>query len=162
MEVRDLMTHNPTCCTPDTSLQHVAQLMVECNCGEIPVVDSLQFMRPIGAVTDRDITCRAVAKGLNPLNMTAGDCMTTPCVSVSQDASIEECCQLMEENLIRRLPVVDRSGRCCGIISQADLAKTIDRVAAEVLRHVSQPTVESSHVGASSRRWNSETLRRNS
>lgn len=152
MQARDLMTQNPACCTPDTPLQQVAQLMVQCNCGEIPVVDNLQSLRPVGAITDRDITCRTIAKGLNPLTMTAGECMTTPCVTVTQNASIDDCCRLMEENLIRRLPVVDASGRCCGIISQADLAMTMDRIAAEVLRQVSQPTTEASYVRSSERK----------
>ena len=38
MQVRDIMTHDPACCTPDTDLQAVARMMVEQNCGEIPVV----------------------------------------------------------------------------------------------------------------------------
>jgi CBS domain-containing protein len=154
MQVKELMTRNPACCTPETSLQKVAEMMVECNCGEIPVVDSLTSMRPIGAITDRDITCRTIAKGLNPLHLTAADCMTTPCVTISHDASIDDCCRLMEQNRIRRVPVVDESGRCCGIVSQADLANTMDRVAGEVLRQVSQPTSEPSLVGSQkSRRW---------
>jgi CBS-domain-containing membrane protein len=52
----------------------------------------------------------------------------------------------MEENLIRRLPVIDSRGRCCGIISQADIARSVDNVAAQVLRQVSQPTSEPSVV----------------
>jgi CBS domain-containing protein len=152
MQVKDLMTRNPACCTTNSPLQEVAQMMVDCNCGEIPVVDSLDSMHPIGAITDRDITCRTVAKGLNPLIMTAESCMTRPCVTISADASLDECCKLMEENLIRRIPVVDDNGRCCGIISQADLATTVDRVAAEVLRHVSQPTTEPSMVGSTHHR----------
>ena len=151
MQVKELMTPNPACCTPEMSLRHVASMMVDCNCGEIPVVDSLHSMRPVGAITDRDITCRTVAKGLNPLTMTVAGCMSTPCVTIAADASVDECCRLMEDNLIRRLPVVDSDGRCCGIVSQADLATTVDRVAAEVLRHVSQPTVESSLVGSRDR-----------
>ena len=154
MQVKDLMTSSPACCTPETPLQEVARMMVDCNCGEIPVVDNIDSMRPIGAITDRDITCRTVAKGLNPLDQIADSCMTRPCVTISADASIDECCQLMEENLIRRVPVVDSSGRCCGIVSQADLATAVDRVAAEVLRHVSQPTSEPSLVGsARHRHW---------
>lgn len=149
MQVKDLMTHNPACCTPSTPLQDVARMMVDCNCGEIPVVDDFDSMHPMGAITDRDITCRTVAKGLNPLTMTVESCMTRPCVSISEEASLDECCQLMEENLIRRVPVLDHKGRCCGIISQADLATTVDRVAAEVLRHVSQPTTEPSLVAQS-------------
>jgi CBS domain-containing protein len=114
-------------------------MMVDCDCGEIPVVDSLSTMRPIGAVTDRDITCRAVAQGKNPLTMTAQECMTSPCITIHQDAGIEDCCRLMEEYKIRRVPVVDEWGRCCGIVAQADIAQAVDEVAAEVLKQVSRP-----------------------
>jgi CBS domain-containing protein len=146
MQARELMTKKPACCTPETSLPEVARMMVEHHCGEIPVVDSKESMRPIGVITDRDITCRSIAEGKNPLNMIAGECMSTPCVTISEDASIEDCCRVMEENLIRRVPVVDSKGRCCGIVSQADIAQTMDELAAEVVRQVSQPTEESSFV----------------
>ena len=139
MKADDLMTRNPACCTPDAPLEEVARMMVDCNCGEIPVVDSKQSMQPVGAITDRDIVCRIVAEGKNPLQSKVRDCMTAPCITVSRDASIEECCELMEKNLIRRIPVVDNQGRCCGIISQADLVNRVNEVAAEVLRQVSQP-----------------------
>lgn len=45
----------------------------------------------------------------------------------------------VEENRIRRVPVVDDEGRCCGIVSQADIARRIDELAAEVVRQVSEP-----------------------
>ncbi|HWH71154.1 MAG TPA: CBS domain-containing protein [Candidatus Sulfotelmatobacter sp.] len=122
MKVREIMTKNPACCTPDTSLEKVAQLMCECDCGEIPIVDSNQTMVPIGVVTDRDITCRTIARGRNPLQLTAQTCMSTPAVTVPMDATVEQCCELMERNQIRRIPVVDHNGRCCGMVSQADLA----------------------------------------
>lgn len=139
MQVRELMTSKPACCTPDTPLQEVARMMLRCDCGEIPVVDSRESMRPIGAITDRDITVRAIAEGRNPLDMKASDCMTQPCVTVSENASIVDCLHLLEENQIRRIPVVDARGRCCGIVSQADIARRIDHHAAEVLKQVSQP-----------------------
>jgi CBS domain-containing protein len=138
MTARDLMTSDPECCLPDTNLREVAQMMVEFNCGEIPVVNNGTDKRPIGVVTDRDIVCRAVAKGKNPLDMTARDCMTSPCVTVTENASAEECCSMLEENKIRRLPVVDDCGRCSGIISQADLAIKLRDYAIEVLEEVSQ------------------------
>ncbi len=146
MRARELMTRNPTCCTPDTPLREIARMMVNCNCGEIPVVDSKESMRPIGVVTDRDIVCRMVAEDKNPLQFKAADCMSTPCITISQDASVDECCELMERHMIRRIPVVDDQGRCCGIISQADLANKVNEVAADVLRQVSQPTREPSNV----------------
>jgi len=34
---------------------------------------------------------------------------------------------------------VDDEGRCCGIVSQADIARRMDELAAEVVKQVSQP-----------------------
>src|SRR2546423_515398 len=100
MQVKDLMTSDPSCCTAQDPLPKAAQLMVECDCGEIPVVDDTSSKRPIGVITDRDIACRTVAKGLNPLEMTVGDVMSTPVISVRPDDVIEDCCYLMEQKQI--------------------------------------------------------------
>ena len=89
------MTADPQCCTADTPLNEVAKLMVECDCGEIPVVDGAKL---IGVVTDRDIVCRIVAKGKNPSAMTAQDAMTQPVISVTEDCSLEELLAKMEEH----------------------------------------------------------------
>jgi CBS domain-containing protein len=61
VKVKDVMSYNVTCCSPDARLPEVARAMVECDCGEIPVVDDEEGMRPIGVITDRDIVMRAVA-----------------------------------------------------------------------------------------------------
>jgi CBS domain-containing protein len=147
MKVKDIMTKDPACCMPDTNLQAVARMMIDNDCGCIPVVDNEQSMKPVGVITDRDICCRTVAEGKNPLEMTAGDCMSSPSVTVSQETSIEDCCKLMEENQIRRIPVVDENGRCCGIVAQADIAQHAPKQeTGEVIRQVSQPTVAASRV----------------
>jgi CBS domain-containing protein len=140
MQVKDIMTKNPACCTPDTNLQEVARLMVEYDCGESPVVESKQSMKLVGVITDRDITCRGVAEGKNPLEMTAGDCMSSPCVIVTLEMSVEDCCQVMEENQVRRVPVVDENSACCGIVAQADIARHASKQeTAKVLKGVSLP-----------------------
>lgn len=148
MQVKDVMTSDPACCTPDSTLQRVAEMMVENDCGEIPVVENIASMKPIGVITDRDITCRTVAKGLNPLTMTVSDCMTTPCVTVTPDTSLDDCCRVLEENQIRRVPVVDSEGACCGIVALADIAKSAEkRETAEVVREVSEPSGSASAAG---------------
>jgi CBS domain-containing protein len=148
MQVKEIMTPDPACCTPDTMLQRVAEMMVENDCGEIPVVENIASMKPVGVITDRDITCRTVAKGLNPLVMTAGDCMTSPCVTVTPDMLLDDCCRRMEENQIRRVPVVDEGGACCGIVALADIAKHAGkRDTAEVVKEVSEPSSSASAVG---------------
>jgi CBS domain-containing protein len=97
-------------------------------------------MKPVGVITDRDITCRSVAMGNNPLEMTAGDCMSSPCITVTPEMSVEDCCQVMEENQVRRVPVVDESGACCGIVAQADIAQHASkRETARVVKEISAP-----------------------
>jgi CBS domain-containing protein len=141
MKVKEIMTSSPTCCTADTSLREVAAMFVDHDCGAIPVVDGRETLRPIGIVTDRDIACRAVAKGLNPLELTARDCMSSPSVTVAQDADLDEAIRLMEENKVRRLPVVDAQGRCVGIVAQADIALCADKGdTASVVREISEPS----------------------
>src|SRR5688500_746967 len=68
--VGDLMTPNPTYCTPDANLTEIAQLMVCEDTGIIPVVEDRSTLRLAGVVTDRDIVVRAVAKELDPATTT--------------------------------------------------------------------------------------------
>ena len=139
MKISDIMSSPVAFCTPDTSLRDVAVMMAECQCGEIPVCDDAR--KPIGVVTDRDIVCRILARGDNPLELTAADCMSQPVVRISADATIEKGARLMEQYQVRRLPVVDAKGVCCGIVAQADLAARAPRqLTAEVVAEVSKPT----------------------
>ena len=147
MKVKDIMTTEPACCTPDSTLQQAAQMMIDHDCGEIPVVDNFENYSPVGVVTDRDITCRTVAKGLNPLEMQVADCMTTPPISVGPDDALDKCYRVLEENQIRRVPVVDDGGRCCGIVALADIAERVSKAdSGEVLQQVSAATIQASNV----------------
>jgi len=139
MTVRKLMTPNPACCTMDTTLQEVARMMVQCDCGEIPVVDRPDLRKPIGVVTDRDIVCRAVAEGTSPL-LSAGTVMSSPAVTITEHDDIDEVIRLMETHQIRRVPVVDQNGVICGIVSLADIARLESRKeTGELVREVSTP-----------------------
>jgi len=141
MQVKDMMTPDPACCTIDTPLAEVARMMVDKDCGGIPVVDNNSSKQPVGVVTDRDIVCRTIANGLNPIDLTAADCMSKPIVTVTPDVSLEECCKIMEERLIRRVPVVDDRGACIGMLALADVAlHTGKNVAGQIVKEVSEPT----------------------
>jgi CBS domain-containing protein len=134
---REIMTPAPQCCSGETTLNDVANLMLEADCGEIPITDGSN--RLIGVITDRDIVCRVVAKGKNPASVTAAECMSEPVIVVNPDTSLEDVLAVMEENQIRRVPVVDASGCCCGIISQADVAlSSSENKAGELVREVSK------------------------
>jgi CBS domain-containing protein len=140
MKVSQIMTKNPVCCTPDAKLQEVARTMCGHDIGELPVVEDQETLRPLGVITDRDIVCRSLGQGRNPMDLTARDCMTRTVVSVTPNTSLEDCCRVLEDRRIRRVVVVDEKGRCCGIVSLADIARKCNSaVTSEVVREVSQP-----------------------
>lgn len=147
MQVKDIMSANPACCTPDTTLQQVAQMMVDCDCGVIPVVQDMQDRKLLGLITDRDIVCRTIAKGINPLNEPVGKYMSSPVVVAKPEMSLHDCLESMERYQIRRIIVVDDNGTCLGVLSQADLvSKLPEHETAEILREVSKPSESASQV----------------
>jgi len=138
MQVRKIMTKNPACCTPDSTLQEVAHMMEMYDCGCIPVVESHKTLKPVGTITDRDIAIRTFASGSNPLDMKASDIMTTDLATVTPEASVQECLKIMENKQIRRILVTDKGGRVTGIVAQADLAENAAGQTSHFLREVSE------------------------
>ncbi|HEX6924975.1 MAG TPA: CBS domain-containing protein [Longimicrobiaceae bacterium] len=141
----ELMTENPECVTPETTLTEVARKMRELNVGIIPVVDNLEHRRLQGVITDRDITVRAMAEGKGG-NTTVRECMTTDVETVNKNDPVEEVLQVMEQEQVRRVPVTDREGRLVGIIAQADLAVHFagddfarERRVEETIERISEP-----------------------
>src|ERR1700751_5122943 len=112
---RHVMTPHPAYCRPHTTLDDVAKMMVQSNCGEIPVLDVTN--RPIGVVKDRDIVVRLVARGKNPMAFPAQTCRSESVVPVRGDAPIGAVVLTMAIHQVRRVPVVDEEGCCIGIIS---------------------------------------------
>jgi CBS domain-containing protein len=145
MKARDLMTPNPAQVTASDSLQRVAQLMDEHDCGCIPVVSGADLRAVIGVVTDRDIAIRGVAQGRIP-STPVGEVMTPEPDTCLPDDDIDRVEQLMSDRQVRRVVVVD-GGECVGIISQADLARAAKRQRepspkemVDVLEKISRPT----------------------
>ena len=135
--VNSVMTSNPATCRVDTPVRDIARLMMDNDCGQIPVLDDKDM--PLGVVTDRDIAVRVVARGGDGMS-TAIDAMTTPIKTVLVDSDLQECLRLMEEAQVRRVPVVDATGKLAGIVSLADIALAgRDRATAEVVKEVSAP-----------------------
>lgn len=137
MKVQEIMSSQPACCSTASTVNEAARLMTQHDCGEIPVLDGGKLA---GVVTDRDIACRAVAQGKGP-DTPVREVMSSPAITVTRDTSVEDCCGVMENHQIRRVPVVDEDGGCCGMVSQADLAQRgSDGMIAAVVRDVSRPS----------------------
>lgn len=139
MRAKDIMTKRVATATPDATVVEIAKMLVQNDCGAIPVLAEDESGRPIGIVTDRDIVVRVVSSSVDPEECTANDCMSAPAVTVSDDATLRDCASLMETAQIRRLVVVDSSGRCCGIVAQADIAREGADMAGEIVQEVSKP-----------------------
>jgi CBS domain-containing protein len=121
MRAQEIMTTNPCCCTPVDTVQDVARLMRDVDCGSIPVVDA-ESGCVVGTVTDRDLAVRALAGGRGPETPVA-DVMTTDVCCCATDDNIGIVEDVMADSQIRRVPIVDESGRLVGIVAQADLAR---------------------------------------
>ena len=139
MHIRDVMTPNPTCVSPDDSIQSAARIMRVEDTGVVPVVEN---GRPVGVVTDRDIVVRAVAED-GQLSRPVRDIVTGNFVAARPDMSTREAAELMSEHQVRRLPVVEND-HLVGIVSIGDLAvkEGRDSRVGDALQHISEGVKE--------------------
>ena len=141
MNIRDVMTPNPPTVSPEDSIQNAARIMRDLDTGVVPVVEN---GRPVGLVTDRDIVVRAVAEGRDPKTTKVRDAMTADVSYCYDDQDTEEAAELMEQQQIRRLPIVDREKRLVGIVSIGDLAvkEGKDKRVGDTLQEISEGVKE--------------------
>jgi CBS domain-containing protein len=137
MKVSEIMTRDVRVASPDDNLQRAAQLMEKEDFGALPVGEK---DRLVGMLSDRDITIRAVARGLAPERCKVRDVMTTEIKYVYDDESVDDVARNMSELQVRRLPVLNRDKRLVGIVSLGDLALSEPRPAGDALQSISQHT----------------------
>ena len=138
MKLSEIMTRDVVVMQPDDSLQSAAKKMRDRNIGFLPVCDGEEL---IGVISDRDITIRALADGMDVNIMLGRDLMTVPAIYCFDDQDVSEAAKIMEENQIRRLVVLSRDEkRLVGVISLGDLARNepTDR-SGQILQKVSEP-----------------------
>lgn len=116
--IRDIMTSSVQTLESTSTVEEAAQLMRDNDIGDVIITrDGMLY----GILTDRDITVRAVAEGLDGSTLEAGEICTADLTTLSPDSEIDEAVTLMRQYAIRRLPVVD-NGEPVGIVSIGDLA----------------------------------------
>lgn len=139
MKCKNIMTKSIKTCDYNCSAKEAAQIMKKFNTGAVPVVDAMN--KPLGVITDRDITINAVAENNHPDSVKVLNLMTKHIISVHEDDPIDVAAQKMKENKVRRILVVDDEDRLKGIISLADfvLQDEYKQEAFEILEQVSEP-----------------------
>jgi len=138
MLLRDVMTPNVEEIPPQAPLTQAAQKMRLLDVGALAVCKD---GRPLGMITDRDITLRAVAAGRDPAQMLVSEAMTPSIIFCYQDDDVREAAKIMQQKQIRRLVVFDQNNSPCGIVSLGDLATRMrdEHLSSEVLESVSEP-----------------------
>jgi CBS domain-containing protein len=134
------MSTDPICCVPTDSVDLVAQVMVTKDIGALPVVESLQTMRVIGIVTDRDLATKVVAEGRRPAETAVQEVMTSEPIACRLEEPVEVALNAMAEYQVRRIPIIDAHRRLVGIIAQADVATRLGatRKTAQVVEEISK------------------------
>jgi CBS domain-containing protein len=138
MQVKELMTEKVRAVGADATVRQAAQEMAQSNVGALPVARDRKL---VGMVTDRDITVRALGKGLNPDETTVEQVMSSDVLTLSADQDVADAGRAMRDRQIRRAPVMNDDQQLVGIISLGDLAvKSGDaQLIGEVLKGISEP-----------------------
>jgi len=121
------MTKNPVCCLPTDMVAKAAKLMKSKNIGSLPVIENGQTRKLVGIVTDRDLTLKIVAEGLDAKSTKVEAVMTRKVVTCRAEDDLQKALDAMAEHQLRRIPVVDNDNQLLGIIAQADVATRVDK-----------------------------------
>jgi CBS domain-containing protein len=120
----EVMTASPTTVSGADSIQRAAQLMAQIDVGALPVVEDGKLA---GIITDRDIVVRHTAHG-ESRDCRVSDHMTVRDIQVVHPMTdVNDVIGRMEHYQVRRIPVVDDTGKLVGIIAQADIARHLIR-----------------------------------
>lgn len=137
MQIREIMTRHVKLIHPQDSIREAARRMRDEDIGSLPVADG---DRLVGYVTDRDIVIRSLADGGNA-NSPVREAMSERVLYCFEDEPVEKVAKNMAANQVRRLPVLTREKRLCGIIALGDIASHgADEPAEEALEGISRPT----------------------
>lgn len=119
MKVHEIMTHDVKACFPDTNLATAAALMLENDCGVLPVV--VDGRNAIGVITDRDIAIAVGTRGRKPQKIRVDEVIHGPLIACTPDDDVHTALKTMRKDKVRRLPVLTNDGMLKGILSINDV-----------------------------------------
>ncbi len=136
MKIKEIMTTEVECVSPDTTLKELADKMKNMDVGFFPICEN---DRLIGAATDRDIVIRGVAEGLDN-ESSVREVMSTEIYYAYEDENVEEVARKMQDRDVRRLLILNRDKRLAGVVSIGDLsqAKGKEKLVGETTRDITR------------------------
>ncbi len=138
MKVRDIMSSPVEEIQSDATIAQAARMMKLSDIGVLPVIKDGDV---VGVLTDRDIVIRVISEGLDPQQTYVSEVMSSDIVCCSDDSSVQDAADLMENNQVHRLLVLSDTNETAGIVSIADIVRRIsdDRLIHELLKSICQP-----------------------
>jgi CBS domain-containing protein len=112
------MTVEPRTCSPETNLAAAAALMLDGDCGILPVVADGTL---VGVVTDRDLYIALATRDRRASEIAVREVVQTPVPTCGPDDEIEAALETMKLHRVRRLPVEGFGGTIMGIVSMNDI-----------------------------------------
>ena len=106
---------------PDVTVFDALKLMADYGIGALLVV---QNGKPVGLFSERDYARKLALRGLRSRETPVSAVMSSPVLTISPDASVQEGMQVMTAKFVRHLPVIDRTG-VIGMVSIGDLVKAV-------------------------------------
>lgn len=135
MQVREAMHAKAEWIEPDAPVSDVAKKMRDLDIGAVPVCEKDHV---VGIITDRDITCRAVAGEADLSHLVAKDVMSKDIIFCRDTEDLQDAIHLMEDKKIRRMPVVSEEEKLVGMLTLGDISHaTSQAVSGEVIKAVS-------------------------
>lgn len=119
MSLSTLMTKEITSLPQTATALDAAKYMTDMNVGSVIITDEKD--KPVGIITDRDITTKVIANEKDPKSVKLKDIMNSPVITIGVEKDIVDATKLMGEYWVRRLPVVDQAGKVVGVISLDDI-----------------------------------------
>ena len=121
MRVDELCTRNVITIEATASIVEAAKQMREHHVGDVIVLPEAGDRRPVGVLTDRDITVALVAEDLPLSGVSVGDVMSGDIVTVRVQDDLADALEIMATNAIRRIAVIDEDNEIVGILSIDDV-----------------------------------------
>jgi CBS domain-containing protein len=120
VKVKDIMTGELRTCSPGTNLAAAAALLLDGDCGILPVVEDGKL---VGVVTDRDLYIALATRNKLASELTVGDVVQTPVHTCGPDDDVHAALEIMKQHRVRRLPVEGFGSTVMGIVSVNDIVR---------------------------------------
>lgn len=118
MPLKNFLDRDLIACAPETPIDTVAKMMRDKEVGAVLVVS---HGKPVGILTDRDLVLRCLAESLPSATTTAEQLMTRALETVTLNEGIYNVVEKMKKGEVRRIPVVDKSGKAVALLSFDDV-----------------------------------------